>query len=376
MRVSRDAGFTQLEFALGSSLLVILMLVLLPTYVRATNADREAETMDNLHTIQIAVERYYVDRGTYPAWLLGGDAEGWGAWHDKWDGVNDMEMSQEMIATNSIVDDPLIRDTYLASYPSNPFVDDGSAVITRTSAVGSNEPGEGDPRFGMNGDVMGMGLDDPNFFKGAIQRGNFTWSNVETRRTLDHGEWQDVPAEFIDREYCMYYLFGGITEPYMNTGQTTYTYWPGNFFYKSATDVVLPARHGFTQPVPNTNGVHGPKDRYILGCYGAENNPGMDVIRLTWFSPDGGDTLHWRTPPPMPSNTYRLGYDDFVATGGSGGLPEVFGGGDEYNGPWWYYNEGGRNEGAFIHGAPDGIRDGVILVLTENGEMDSSGRWN
>ena len=144
-------------------------------------------------------------------------------------------------------------------------------------------------------------------------------------------------------------------------------YWPGNFFYKSASDVIWPTRHGWSLPVPNTNSVPGDRSRYILGCYGPERNEGFDVIRLAWSNPDGA-VVSWRCSEPFGGNCWQCGYNDFTSGFGQpGGLPEVFGGGDAWTGPWWYYNEGGRNNGNFIYGAPDGIDDGVILVLTDDG---------
>jgi hypothetical protein len=48
-------------------------------------------------------------------------------------------------------------------------------------------------------------------------------------------------------------------------------------------------------------------------------------------------------------------------------LPEVFGGGDLNNNPYFPYEP--TKEGVnFYYGAPDGLEDGLILVLTDSGE--------
>jgi hypothetical protein len=171
----------------------------------------------------------------------------------------------------------------------------------------------------------------------------------------------------------MYYLMGGfrfppdMIDPNRQTSDVLYTNWPGNFFYKATSDQVI-SRQGWTIPVPNTN-IGGHYNRYILGGYGAEGTQGMDVIRLIWFNPDG-DSLHWRCPPPFDFDCFYLGYDLFTGSFGQpGGLPEVFGGGDEWNGPWNPYNKSENNPDEFIYGAPDGVKDAVILVLDSGSEV-------
>ena len=66
-----------------------------------------------------------------------------------------------------------------------------------------------------------------------------------------------------------------------------------------------------------------------------------------------------------------LGYQAFTgAFFAPGGLPEVFGGGDDMHGPWYPYNKSDTNPDEFIYGSPDGIKDGVILVLTNGSEVE------
>ena len=49
----------------------------------------------------------------------------------------------------------------------------------------------------------------------------------------------------------------------------------------------------------------------------------------------------------------------------------MFGGGDEKTDPFWPYDQdGAAPEDAWVYGAPDGVPDGVILVLTEGSEME------
>ncbi len=375
----RENGFTLIELLVVITIIGILAAIALPNYIKAKNKAKEAEVKANCHTIQISLERYMTDNNEYPHYLLGGDIDGWLNWHSNWNGVNDMGMSGGRVASNDRLQDPMIEYDYITSYPFNPFVGDGQIIIRQTNVDGTDNQGEGDPRFGYKGNVMGQGLDDMNFFRGATHSGPFFWSEIETRRSLDRGQWMNVPPAFasggaFDTE--MYYLFGGWRyhpddiDPNRMTSDVIFTFWPGNFFYKATSDQVI-SRQGFTIPVPNTN-IGGHYNRYMIGGYGAEGTIGTDVIRLIWFNPEG-ERLFWQCPPPFPygPDCFQVGYELFAGGfGDSGGLPEVFGGGDEWNGPWNPYNKSKDNPDEFIYGAPDGVPDGVILVLTNGSEVE------
>lgn len=369
MRI-REKGFTLIELLVVITIIGILAAIALPNYIKAKNKAKEAEVKANLHTIQISLERYMTDNNEYPHYLLGGDIDGWMNWHTQWDGQNNIGMSGGRVAKNDRVQDPMIEYDYITSYPNNPFVGDGQIIIRQTNVDGNDQQGMGDPRFGYKGNVMGMGLDDKNFFRGAVGAGPFFWSEIETRRTLDRGEWMNVPPAFVSSETNMYYLFGGRRN--MATGAASdiiFTFWPGNFFFKATTDQTM-SRQGFTIPVPNTN-IGGHFNRYIIGGYGAEGTLGTDVIRLEYTTPDGAQVC-WRCPPPFDFNCFCTGYGMFSGGfGESGGLPEVFGGGDLVNGPWYPYNKSDTTPDEFIYGAPDGVPDGVILVLTNGSEVES-----
>lgn len=369
----QENGFTLIEFVVIAATVTIVLTTGLLSCISGGGKPRESEVKANIHTIQIALERYNTDNNEYPHYLLGGDTGGWTAWHSEWDGKNSISMPEHRRATNNRVQDPLIQYAYLSSYPHNPFVDSGSSIIAKTSVEGLHTPGKGDPRFGMNGDIMGQGLDDMNFFRGANHPGPFFWSEIETRRTLDHGEWMKVPEAFINPDTDMYYLFGGRRNPKGGAGSVLYTFWPGDFFYKATTDIAIGLDKGMI-PVPNTD-MGGRYNRYILGGYGAEGTRGTDVIRLEPFDP-AGNRISWQCPPAFgPDQCFQCGYELFSGEFNEpGGLPEVFGGGDATNGPWYPYATGGSNPDEFIYGSPDGIPDGVILVLTNSSEQRAASR--
>jgi len=359
------------EFIAGLSILTIIFVF---GFSACTGSNsmvlaREAEVKANIHSIQVALQRYMTDNNEYPAYLLGGDRQGWDNWHIRFDGVNTIIMSENRVASNAYVHDPLIAYNYLSDYPKNPFTSDPRAVIARTSMAGSGQLGDGDPRFGYLGKTMGQGLDDMNLFRGANHPGQFFWSQVETRRTLDRGNWMYVPEEF-KKMYPvttdMYYLFGGMIAP--GDDEVVRTWWPGNFLYKATSDRQTGGRSRV--PVPNTN-FGGHYNRYILGGYGDLGTEGLDIIRLVYFD-STGKRLSWQCPPGGGRSCFDLGYEPFRGGfGESGGLPEVFGGGDGSTGPSTPYDGGTGDPAKFMYGAPDGITDGVILVLTNGSGIGS-----
>lgn len=375
MRVSQK-GFTLIELLVVITIIGILAAIALPNYIKAKDKAKEVEAKANLHTIQIAVERYNTDHHEYPPYLLGGDSDGWLYWHSQ----NDEASPPPTIPQNAWVQDPLVEYNYLVSYPENPFVDAGDGIlIIEATAPHEDDPqqGDGDPRYGYKGNIMGCGLDDPNFFRDADDR--LTYSRIETKRTLDRGgvfdprgygfpSWDATSDEFPG----LYYNFGGRYNHF--SGQTIFTFWPGNFFYQAATDI-QPLRKGWSWPFVNSN-YKGHVLRYMLGVYGSQRNPGKDVIRLQDVTPDeDGDILWWRYPPPFPDPPdsddpkIQVGYTGEI--GSPMGLPAVFGGGDHDTAPYYPPDRDPESLGHFIYGAPDGVKDGVILVLTTGQEKDA-----
>ncbi|HYE78851.1 MAG TPA: type II secretion system protein, partial [bacterium] len=136
----RRPGFTLIELLVVITIIGILAAIALPNYIKAKNKAKEVQVISGVHAIQTAVERYAVDHGSYPPFLIGGDVEGWKHWHSKYDEANP---NPDDTANRWLVD-PLIAYAYLDSYPANPFVDDPSVVIASTS-VGGTQPGDGDP---------------------------------------------------------------------------------------------------------------------------------------------------------------------------------------------------------------------------------------
>ncbi|HYE79051.1 MAG TPA: type II secretion system protein [bacterium] len=354
-RTSPAKGFTLIELLVVITIIGILAGIALPNFMKAKNKAKEAEVRAAIHVIQTAIERYAVDNNDlYPAYLIGGSKEGWKNWHEWNDGTN---------ATNKYVRDPLIEYAYIDAYPANPFVQDPAAVIQFANGGTQSTPGTGDPRFGFNGGEIGMVLDDPRYY--ARQSGDpDSVPLIETRNTLPVAGMNS--GEFLDPYH---YLFGGVYAP--DGGWQKNVPMAGNFFYRAVPARSL-SRTGTVAdpdnvPLPDVGFAKNNKF-YILGGYGAPETRGKDVIRLVGRDPDGND-IYYRSPP---SSGVSIQFG-IRGQGNAHGLPEVFGGGDATNGPSWPYTYHPDDPGNtdLIFGAPDGLWDGVIGVVTSSGLGES-----
>jgi len=316
-------GFSLVEMLVVITIIGILAALAIPNMTRVRNKARESEVKANLHVIQEAVERYYVSENEYPPFLVGGDQNAWPVFYLRM-GYPDNE---------PVIYDPLIEYNYLDSYPKNPFVDEDKAGQYLVVTGGSiSEPASGDPRFGMEGKAMPNSVDDPLWF---------TVGDTNVCETINtDGDYQ------IDN----YGVYGGHK---LGSGEPDRYIIPGSFFYRACGELnMINSLADNPDPDDRRDFVYQAYDRYILGGFGHETTKGLDVIRLT----GAGDYRHW---PDVPTDNFPW---DIPLL-----LPEVFGGGDNENNPYFPYTppDPGRE---FPFGAPDGLEDGVVIVMTSSGE--------
>lgn len=342
----------------------------------ALNAAREAEVKHNCHQIQLALESYAVDNGgTYPAYIFGGDRDGWDPESEH--GCYVMKGR----GRTGLPTDPLIDGGYLSSYPRNPFINPGRGTCTTIFWTGGTyELGWGDPRFGYDGEIMGNCLNDPlNLWKdGDSYPGTTGFGNTMPDTCAAATSFIGM----IDMHTPMnpFYSKGGIP-PW--SGETVGesdingwmgVFWPGQFFYRAGSSPIL-----FKAPMGGLERYSGEEmpidpelehniwdfrpaifDRYLLGGYGSTQTKGIDCIRLTR---ENGTT----------ANNIRGYLNEFYGVHPDYGYkvhlstPEVFGGGERGVLPTFPYYDA---NGDWMYGAPDGYPDGIIILLTPGGVYD------
>lgn len=138
--VKRAARWT--EVVVIVVIILLLVAVALPPRGIPIKA-HEAEVKAALHNIQLAVEKYGIDHSSaYPAYLVGGEA--------RW--ASTLNLQYPATAFKGLADcpdlkqlaDPLLREGYIDSYPRNPFVHNGVTVHNAQLTMPLNAPG-GDP---------------------------------------------------------------------------------------------------------------------------------------------------------------------------------------------------------------------------------------
>lgn len=380
----KDRGFTLIELLVVITIIGILASIALPNYIKAKDKAREAEVKANVHSIQIALERYATDHsGQYPKMLWGGDEKGWTPIEGV--GCKTMWPSEHQNPGDTTEAnahppfDPLIHMGYMTSYPRNAFLNDGEGLSTIIRWTGPSpcDIGDGDPRFGFDGEIMGNIVEDPKYLWRKLPTGGVQLTRVRNC-FLSSATGYYVGMVQANTPANPFYAMGGIPEwerfrsdtnmgyatSDLTSGVTLKAYWPGEFFYRSGGTNLFP--QNFLMNTGSTNMTqiwdfpYTRIDRYFLGGYGSMRTDGMDVLRLTDLAGAAIDNMSGYTG----GGTYEP-HPNYMKTQSSPisfSSPECFGGGQRGKMPYFPYLS--PKSGDWIYGAPDGYRDGIIIALT------------
>lgn len=379
MKHRLEQGFTLIELLVVITIIGILAAIALPNYIKAKDKAKEAEVKANCHTVQIALERYATDHsGAYPNYIIGGDTRGW----DERSGCRAITAPGN--ETSKPPRDPLIHFAYVYSYPDNPFIDPGEGITSIIAWTGASlDLGDGDIRFGWTGEIMGNTLDDPRYL--------FTDVNQATRL-----QWTmlPVPGAYIGvlngNSPNSFYCMGGLPQwsrenlgqSDLESGETIKAFWPGQFFYRAGGDffVANPINVSGAEYEDIWGWPYMRVNKYILGGYGSPRTDGLDLIRLTTEDGAAASTVGSAITGIISGETYQdhsdpdrdASHPDYEVEVVYSN-PEVFGGGERGLMPQFPYTQAGTR--AWLFGAPDGYRDGVILVLTSGSDSAKFTEW-
>jgi prepilin-type N-terminal cleavage/methylation domain-containing protein len=372
---SKTKGFTLIELLVVIVIIGILAAIALPNYIKVKDKAKEAELKANLHNIQLSVERFAVDtEGAYPSYLIGGEAKY----------AASVSVQSSANAFTNITDcdpitgvsDLLLRRGYIDAYPRSPFTRNGVSIHQMqdppTTSTFEDEMRNG--TTGFNGNEWDLGT---RFGPYCTTMGNVladlryvNWIFIDTN---NNGQ-PDTRQTGCNVEFPFWDMW---------EGNRPLPYLPGQFFYKGTGPIIafgsVDGNYDDPPIIPTEI------DQYMMGGYGSIRTKGKDVLggeapiiymrrtansgTANWLagitSPSNGGLEPTQGPPPPPPPP--------VPGGTRLGIQQVWpwvrseadmGNDDELDGTPFSPSDAGESNEQMLYGNPNGIRDGLVLILT------------
>jgi hypothetical protein len=274
----KQTGCMGLSWPATIALAVVAVFVIamcMPNIQVVSYSAREAEVKQNIHSIQLAIERYSVDdpAGSYPAYLIGGAGQ-YSAFSehspDKFINVTDC-------ADANALCDPLLREGYLNYYPRNPFVHSGSVSLHNLQVKSEDPLRNSSPEANIHGTRFG-----PD----CTQMGNVMADNRYTEFTIrDEKGIEYTYPTFANVEYPCADMW---------KGKKPTAFLPGEFFYRTGNREIIDGRD-----------IRGDLCDYYLGAYGGshtrgEDRLGPDPTGRNEFSPFSSVHINLGNPDGIP----------------------------------------------------------------------------